>query len=244
MEITPEQKVTSDNFKAHILSLKNELRIVSEELDSKMRLKEISSKQLEELSVKEINVLSRLHSSEKRIEEIKKREEELLINEEQLKVDYNEFKIEKGEEEKKIKVHIENYKKAIKKFDSQIEDLIKEVSEKKSESDKLELIKEKLFNEIKDLIDSKGKILNEIDLLEIRYNDEIIAHNKVILGMGKEIEQFKKELDIAREKVSKPMESFEAEKLEFGKEYKNFIIRKKRLEKFVRQYFPGQVLKI
>ncbi|HRF70087.1 MAG TPA: hypothetical protein PKV66_01510 [Candidatus Pelethenecus sp.] len=244
MDITPKQEVEINDFKAHILKLRNELKIVNDDLGSMMRLKDTTSIEVDVLLRKKdelYNEIEELKISIKNREDSIKKSEDEYIEEisklkkeiEELKDEYSHLEIQIIKQEETISSN--NKKKEL--IEKDIEDKERIQKEKSSDLEKL------LLNVI-EVENKRDGIKNEIELLEKHKNESEIDHSRAIVLRKKELSDLDNELEQAKAIIAKPLEALKNEEERFLKEKRNFDIRRERLIKYVKKYFPNETLKI
>lgn len=248
MNIMPEQKVTSDNFKAHILTLKNELRSVSEELDSKMRLKEITSKELDEISAKKdkiINETSKLNKEyQDKLNNLNTREASTDEREKLLKNNIQEFKAQSRKERDEFEKYKKDCERNLKNANEELAIVTAEIESSGMELQSIQRMIVIGRTENKELTTSNITLLSRNDELDNQYNEKISAHIKLSNQHMEEMEKWEEELKKAKSDVSTPLTAMREEQKQFEKALMNFEIRKARFQRYLDIHQPGTVLKI
>lgn len=241
MEITPEQKVTSDNFKAHLLALHNELETVSSQLADKMKLRDETSAEVDalcHLREKEAALLKKISA------DVLVRDMEVVSKEKKLRSDSLSFEEYKKNTLKEITQLNDEANSKLSNNLASIESLKKEININK---EILSTLQYKCINEkesLGELSIHKSKLENDIGSLENKISELSVQFDVMIQRNKEELFKWDTKLEEAKMKVELPLANLKQEENEFYKALNNLEVRKRRMSKYLKKYFPDEVLKI
>lgn len=246
MEITPDEQVILNNFKAHLASLKTELKIVSDELATTLRLKEVASIEVDELSVKKESLIkfitdeTALIKQDRAMLEIKENSFEEILNAfDQSKIDFKEYT-----EKTLLSMGVLEltHERKIKEAELKLVDIQEKVEEAECKYTEITDAIEEFVHDVDELEDQKASLERVIPLLKEEITIITKQGDKTIKEYQKKIAKLAVDLDKANADLATPNQALDHKEKIMDRREKNFEIRRVRLQNQIKKYFPGQEL--
>jgi len=248
MEMNPQEQVIINNFNAHVLKLKDELRIVGEQLDSKLNLLQNTSKELEDISDKKYSLLEEISAYNKEYKEkIDRISTETKLLEEgklQLSNDISKFEVYCKEEIIKLDNIRADKERGISELNNEIVSLSTKAKDLSLDNEKKNKSIDELNSEIITLSDSRNNINKEVLNLEENRDTIIKKIDKEIKEKNNELSLIKEEVELERQKIVMPLMALQERESVVEKRENNLEILFLRFKKEFKKMYPNLEPKI
>lgn len=244
--ISPLQKITSDNFKAHISKLKEELQSVSNELDAKMKLKETAEVELAAVSAKRDATANEIASAQQvhaeKVAAVANAEKSILQRESDLEQEMKFFEEMRGREKSDLETYKKNTEQSLAYAKSELESVQKNIDEKKSEFEGIKTNVNDCTVKLKELTDKKEAITTDIQTLKSAQDQQVTTHTKEIDKKEKKLADIEAKIATEIDKVKNPLAVLREKEKSLERVSTNIELRKRALIRYIRKYHPSDAI--